>query len=88
MPELDPKSNKTNEIKHAAIPDNTITVILKSGGKVYSKGLTLPIIDKDTADEDVTMAMQRIHDSSEILINTVFYTLKGHDQKDVKPELV
>lgn len=88
MAELDPKDNKTNAIQHSDIPDNTVTVILKSGGKVYSKGLTLPVLDKNTADEDVTMAMQRVHDMSEILINTIFYNLKGHEQKDVKPELV
>ena len=81
------KENKTNEIEYDKIPDNTVTIIIKNGGKVYSKGLTLPVIDKSTADEDVTMAMQRVKDMGDICVNTIFYTLKGHADKDVKPEL-
>ena len=82
-----PNDNKTNQIDHDLIPDNTVTIIMKAGGKIYTKGLTLPVIDTSTPDEDVTMAMQRVKDVGDICINTLFYTLKGHSQKDVKPEL-
>lgn len=79
--------NRTNEINADLIPENTVTIIMKTGGKVYTKGLTLPVIDKATPDEDVHMAMQRVKDTADICINTIFYTLKGHAEKDVKPEL-
>lgn len=87
MPAIDPEQNKTNEINTDLIPDNTVTMIIKSGGKVYTKGLTLPVINRDTPDEDVHMAMQRVKDVGDIGVNTVFYKLKGHREKDVKPEL-
>lgn len=69
------------------IQDNTVTIIIKNGGKIYQKGLTLPEITKDTPDEDVHMAMQRVKDVGDIGINTIFYTLKQHGDTDVKPEL-
>jgi hypothetical protein len=83
-----PTENSTNEINHDKIPENTVTIIIKSGGKIYSRGLTLPVITTDTPDEDVTMAMQRVRDMGNICVNTIFYTLKGHAKTDIKPELV
>lgn len=87
MPELNNKENKTNEIPHDLIPDNTITMILKSGGKVYSKGLTLPTLTPDMAEEDLLMALQRIKDTSDIAQNTAFYKLAGKPQHKEKPTL-
>ena len=82
-----PKINNPDELDPIKIPDNTVTMIIKVNGKVYQKGLTLPPVAKDTLDEDVHMAMQRVKDVGDIGVNTIFYTLKGHDDKDVKPEL-
>ena len=83
-----PKVNNTDKIDYDKIPDNTVTVIMKSGGKIYSKGLTLPVLNKDTPDEDVVMSMQRVRDISTMCIDTIFYKLKGHGKNDIKPELV
>lgn len=82
-----PRLNEPDELAVVKIPDNTVTMIIKVGGKVYQKGLTLPEITKDTPDEDVHMAMQRVKDCGDIGVNTIFYTLKQHADKDVKPEL-
>lgn len=82
-----PRLNEPDELAVVKIPDNTVTMIIKVGGKVYQKGLTLPEVNKDTPDEDVHMAMQRVKDCGDIGVNTIFYTLKKHGDKDVKPEL-
>lgn len=82
QPRLEP-----DELDVLKIQDNTVTMIIKVGGKVYQKGLTLPEITKDTPDEDVHMAMQRVKDVGDIGINTIFYSLKKHGDTDVKPEL-
>jgi hypothetical protein len=82
-----PRLNEPDELAVIKIPDNTVTMIIKVGGKVYQKGLTLPEVSKDTPDEDVHMAMQRVKDCGDIGVNTIFYTLKQHADKDVKPEL-
>lgn len=82
-----PPIDKPDELEYAKIPDNSVTIIIKNGGKAYQKGLTLPEITPDTPDEDVHMAMQRVKDCGDIGINTIFYTLKKHGDKDVKPEL-
>jgi hypothetical protein len=81
-PQLEP-----DELDLIKIQDNTVTIIIKNGGKIFQKGLTLPEIHQDTPDEDVHMAMQRVKDVGDIGINTLFYTLKKHGDKDVKPEL-
>ena len=83
-----PRLNEPDELEVVKIPDNTVTLVIKAKGKVFTKGLTLPPLDKDTPDEDVHMAMQRVKDVGDIGVNTVFYTLKQHGDKDVKPELV
>lgn len=82
-----PAIDKPDELDYAKIPDNSVTMIIKVGGKAYTKGLTLPEIKEDTPDEDVHMAMQRVKDVGDIGVNTIFYTLKKHGDKDVKPEL-
>lgn len=82
-----PRLSKPDELDVVKIPDNSVTMIIKVGGKVYQKGLTLPEVSKDTPDEDVHMAMQRVKDCGDIGVNTIFYTLKQHGDKDVKPEL-
>lgn len=82
QPRLEP-----DELDLLKIQDNTVTIIIKNGGKIFQKGLTLPEITQDTPDEDVHMAMQRVKDVGDIGINTIFYTLKQHGDTDVKPEL-
>ena len=82
-----PRLDKPDELDVVKIPDNTVTLIIKAKGKVFTKGLTLPELDENTPDEDVHMAMQRVKDCGDIGVNTVFYTLKKHGDKDVKPEL-
>lgn len=82
-----PPINQPDEIEVVKIPDNTVTLIIKSKGRVFTKGLTLPELDEDTPDEDVHMAMQRVKDVGDIGVNTVFYSLKKHGDHDTKPEL-
>lgn len=84
-PKLD--QPEPEELATVKIPDNSVTLIIKAKGKVFTKGLTLPELDEHTPDEDVHMAMQRVKDCGDIGVNTVFYTLKKHGDKDVKPEL-
>ena len=87
MATKNPRLDEPDEIDVVKIPDNTVTLIIKAKGKVFTKGLTLPALDQDTPDEDVHMAMQRVKDVGDIGVNTVFYTLKKHGDTDVKPEL-
>lgn len=87
MAKKSPRLNEPDELDLLKLQDNTVTIIIKNGGKAYTKGLTLPEINPDTPDEDVHMAMQRVKDVGDIGVNTIFYTLKKHGEKDVKPEL-
>lgn len=80
-------AEKSEKIDFTKIPDGTVTVIVKNKGKVHTTGLTLPQIDKDTPDEDLQMARQRVKDVHERLDNTLFYTLAGKSEMTEKPGL-
>lgn len=81
------KGNETSKIDFSLIPDNTVTIIVKNKGRLVTTGLTLPEIAKDTPEEDLLMAMQRVKDAHERLNNTVFYTWAGNPPEKPKPEL-
>ena len=80
-------AKKSDPIDFTKIPDGTVTVIIKNKGQLHTTGLTLPAIDKDTPDEDLQMARQRVKDVHERLDNTLFYTLAGKPQTVDKPNL-
>jgi hypothetical protein len=87
MPDIKPEENKTSSIDYSLIPNGTVTVIIKNKDKVFTTGLTLPSLDKETAEEDVVMALQRVKDSQDRLMNTVYYTLAERDKSKELPEL-
>ena len=84
-----PKEPKitSEKIDFSKIPDGTVTVIIKNKGQVHTTGLTLPEIAKDTPDEDLQMARQRVKDVHERLDNTLFYTLAERPKDLDKPSL-
>lgn len=54
--------NKTSEIDHKLIPDNTFTMILKVHGKVWSKGGMLgDNIEQGMPDEDLDSALRAVN---------------------------
>lgn len=81
------KDNKTSELNYDLIPDNTVSIIIKNKGRVLTTGLTLPEITKDTPEEDVVMAMQRVKDCHERLNNTLFYQFAENPKDKDRPEL-
>lgn len=84
-----PKEPKvtSDKIDFSKIPDGTVTVIIKNKGQVHTTGLTLPVIEKSTPDEDLQMARQRVKDVHERLDNTIFYTLAERAKHLDKPSL-
>lgn len=81
------KNNKTSELDYSLIPDNTVTIIIKNKGRVLTTGLTLPEVTKETPEEDVVMALQRVKDCHERLNNTIFYEFAGNPKEKERPEL-
>lgn len=81
------KGNKTKELDYNLIPDNTVTIVVKNKGRLLTTGLTLPEVTKDTSEEDVVMAMQRVKDCHERLNNTLYYTFAENPKDKERPEL-
>lgn len=65
------KDNKTNQIAHDLIPDNTFTIILKAAGKVYALGGEIGKIEHDTPDEDLDSSLRAINGAGLTLQRTV-----------------
>jgi len=69
--------NKTDQIKADMFPDNTVTVIVKHDGKLYTKGTMLQEqLDKD----GIYRSMARIKATTHDLLQTVFYVLGNQPQ--------
>lgn len=63
MEELSPKDyDVVNAVREGGIPDDTITIILKCGGKIYSRGINLEDTQEKTA-KVVAALMQQIADT-------------------------
>ena len=80
-------AKKSDPIDFTKVPDGTVTIIIKNKGQVHTTGLTLPVIEKSTPDEDLQMARQRVKDVHERLDNTLFYTLAERAKHLDKPSL-
>lgn len=75
-----PKYNKTNEIDHDLLPDNTFTMILKVNGKVYARGgLVGDTISKEMADEDLDSTLRAINGAGVMMQRTLAVKVAGRD---------
>jgi hypothetical protein len=73
------RENKTNEIAHDLIPDNTFTIILKAKGKVYSLGGQIGKLSAETPDEDLNSTLRAVHGAGVTLQRTVAMVVAGRD---------
>lgn len=55
--------NPEEKLKDEQFPDDTITVVIKSGGKVFMKGINLEKTQEDTA--------KTVHGLMSVVLNTV-----------------
>ncbi len=67
-------------IETSIIPDNSITLILKAGGKVYSKGAHFGEISQLTPDEDLDSVLRAMHGLGISLMRTVAIQVAGRDE--------
>ncbi len=70
--------NATNEVQHDLIPDNTVTVIVKVHGKVYSRGASLGDIKPEMPDEDLDSTLRAVRGLGITMQRTV--ATKGADR--------
>ena len=63
MNELNPQDyDVVNAVREGGIPDDTITIIIKSGGRIYSRGINLEDTQEKTA-KVVQVLMQQVADT-------------------------
>jgi hypothetical protein len=63
MNELNPRDyGIVNAMREGGIPDDTITIIIKCGGRIYSRGVNLEDTQEKTA-KVVSVLMQQIADT-------------------------
>ena len=63
MEELSPKDyDVVNAVREGGIPDDTITIIVKCGGRMYSRGINLEDTQEKTA-KVVQILMQQVADT-------------------------
>jgi hypothetical protein len=63
--------NKTNQIDHSLIPDNTFTIILKAAGKVYALGGEIGKVEPDMHDEDLDSTLRALNGAGLTLQRTL-----------------
>lgn len=73
------KDNKTNEVDHDKIPDNTFTIILKANGKVYALGGMIGKIEEDTLDEDLNSTLRAVNGAGITLQRTLAVKVAGRE---------
>lgn len=71
--------NKTNEVEYSKIPDNTFTIILKAGGKVYAIGGEIGKIETDTPDEDLNSTLRAVNGAGITLQRTLAVKVAGRE---------
>lgn len=64
------ENNRTNEIDHSLIPDNSFTIILKARGKVYALGGETGKIKPNMADEDIDSTLRALNGAGLVLQRT------------------
>ena len=69
------KDNKTNEISHDLLPDNTVTVIMKVGGKVYSRGAQISEVKPGMPDEDLDSVLRGVRGLALSIPRTLAYVV-------------
>lgn len=79
--------NKTNEIEHELLPENTITLILKADGKVYSIGANIGNIVHGIPDEDLDSTLRAVRGLCVNLLRTIAVQLGGKPEEYPLPNI-